>query len=156
MSSHTGRILVSEDPCLDAFPPPLIEEGNLDAPAPKAGSDEMSRDDLIIFVEFVHHCCLPSKDRVIEELRTVHKTITSSRAQAARKLDAIAEKKRKPNGGVYWEVRRDVLEELGLDELLVSNRCVLSFVSNAVTHSWLLFPFFRKRKLKCRESTERG
>jgi hypothetical protein len=119
---------------LDAFAPPLIEEGNLDAPAPKVGSDEMSRDDLIIFVEFVHHCSLPSKDRVIEELRTVHKAITSSRAQAARKLDAIAEKKRKPNGGVYWEVRRDVLEELGLDELLVSNKSLLSFTSNAITH----------------------
>lgn len=81
----------------------------------------MSRDDLIAFVEFVHHCTLPSKDKLIEELRTVHKTVTSSRAQATRKLDSIAEKKRNPNGGVYWEVRRDILEELGLKELLVSN-----------------------------------
>ena len=78
MSLHTGCILISEDPCLDAFPPLLIEEGNRDAPAPKAGSDEMLQDNLIIFVEFVHHCCLPSKDRVIKELRTVHKTITLS------------------------------------------------------------------------------
>jgi hypothetical protein len=77
----------------------------------------MSKDDLITFVEFVHHCTLPSKDKLIEELRTVHKTVTSSRAQATRKLDSIAEKKRNPNGGVYWEVRRDILEELGLKKL---------------------------------------
>jgi chromatin assembly factor 1 subunit A len=130
LSSHMGRILVSEGPCLDAFPPPLIEEGNLDDPAPSTPvSDEMSHEDLITFVEFVHHSSLPSKDRLVEELRTVHKTITSSRAQATRKLDSIAEKKRHPNSGVYWEVKRDILEELGIEELLVSNKCVLSFIT---------------------------
>jgi chromatin assembly factor 1 subunit A len=128
LSSHTGRILVSEDPCLDAFPPLLIEEGNLDAPVPSTGIDDMSQEDLIAFVEFVHHSSLPSKDRLVEELRTAHKTITSSRARATRKLHSIAEKKRHPNGGVYWEVKRDVLEELGLEELLVSNKCLLSFI----------------------------
>jgi hypothetical protein len=97
-------------------------------PTNPPSEDEMSRDDLIIFVEFVHHCSLPSKDKLIEELRTVHKTVTSSRAQATRKLDSIAEKKRKPNGGVYWEVRRDVLEELGLNKLLVSDTLVLSLL----------------------------
>jgi hypothetical protein len=81
----------------------------------------MMRDDLITFVEFVHQCSLPSKDKLVEELRKVHKTVTSSRAQATRKLDSIAEKKRNPNGGVYWEVRRDILEELGLKNILVSN-----------------------------------
>jgi chromatin assembly factor 1 subunit A len=61
---------------------------------------------------------------VLEELRMAHPTITSSRAQAARKLDCIAEKKRYP-GGVFWEVRREALEELGLEELMVSERILL-------------------------------
>jgi hypothetical protein len=91
----------------------------------KAGSKtsrsiEMSRDDLITFCEFLHHCSIPSKDKLIKEVPTVHKTITSSNAQAMRTLDAISEKKKNPNGGVYWEVKRDVLKELGLEELLVS------------------------------------
>jgi hypothetical protein len=92
---------------------------------PKAGrktssSIEMSRGDLTSFCEFVHHCSIPSKEKLIKEVRTVHKTITSNHAQAMRKLDAIAEKKKNPSGGVYWEVKRDVLKELGLEELLVS------------------------------------
>ena len=127
---HTGTVLGSTGPYLDAFPPPLVEEGNLNTSSTNDGSEnaktssstEMSRSDLIAFVEFVHHSEFPSKDRLIEELRTAHKTITSSRAQATRKLDFIAEKKRYP-GGVYWEVRREVLEELGLEDLLVSHCC---------------------------------
>jgi hypothetical protein len=99
----------------------VLQKKEFEVPTNPSSEDEMSRDDLITFVEFVHHCTLPSKDKLIEELRTVHKTVTSSRAQATRKLDSIAEKKRNPNGGVYWEVRRDILEELGLKELLVSN-----------------------------------
>lgn len=126
--SHTGTVLRSEGLCLDAFPPPLVEEGNLDVPPPSKGSgsgktssnNEMSRSDLITFVKFVHHSKFASKDKLVEELRTKHEKVTSSRAQATRKLDSIAEKKRYP-GGVYWEVRRDVLEELGLAELLVSH-----------------------------------
>jgi hypothetical protein len=90
-----------------------------------SSSNEMARDELITFVGFVHHCSLPSKEKLIKELRTVHKTFTTSNAQAMRTLDSITEKKRNPNGGVFWEIRKDVLEELGLDELLVSNEFVL-------------------------------
>ena len=86
----------------------------------------MLRSNLITFVELVHHCLLPAKDKLIKELRTVQKNVTSSRAQVTRKLDSIAEKKRNPNGGVYWEVRQEVLEELGLNKLLVSSASVLS------------------------------
>lgn len=136
--SHTATVLGSEYPCLDAFPPLLVEEGNLDASAPIGGSgggkaassNEMSRADLITFVEFVHHCTLPSKEKLVEELRTAHKTVTSSRAQATRKLDSIAEKKKHPAGGVYWEVKREILEELGLDRLLVSS-CSGCFLSRS-------------------------
>lgn len=128
LMQHTSRVLSSEGFCLDAFPPPLVEEGNLGASSPSgnkaASSNEMSSSNLITFVEFVHHSEFPSKERVLEELRMAHPTITSSRAQAARKLDCIAEKKRYP-GGVYWEVRRETLEELGLEELMVSERILL-------------------------------
>ena len=125
--SHTASVLGSEGPCLDAFPPPLVEEGNIDASAQNGGSgDEMSRADLTTFVKFVHHCKLPSKDKLVEELRTAHKTITSSRAQATRKLDSMADKKKHPSGGVYWEVKREILKELGLDKLLVRYYSVCS------------------------------
>jgi chromatin assembly factor 1 subunit A len=122
LTLRRGQILEHEPLWLDAFPPALIDE---DAPATqKSGSSpnsqEMSRDDLKVFVDFVHHCTYPSKDRVVEELRTTHKNITSSRAQATRKLDAVANKRRNPAGGVIWEVNRDILEDLGMDELLVS------------------------------------
>jgi hypothetical protein len=101
-----------------------------------SGNIEMSRDDLTTFCEFVHHCSIPSKGKLIKEVRTVHKTITSSYAQAMRKLDAISEKKKNPNGGVYWEVKEDVLKELGLEDLLVStNRsCTSNDECNGIPH----------------------
>ena len=127
---HTSQVLSSEGFCLDAFPPPLVEEGNLDASSPSgksnkaAISDEMSRANLITFAEFVHHSEFGSKQRVLTELMMAHPTITSSRAQAERKLDCLAEKKKYP-GGTYWEIRRETLEELGLEELMVSERMML-------------------------------
>lgn len=117
---------------------------------PKA--DELPREDFITFVKFVHHCTFPSKDKVVEELRTTHTTVTSSRAQAARKLDAIAEKKRNPNGGVYWEVHRQVLEELGLHELMVSIRlcCTLRWCDKELMLLAALLLLSRARKSKFR------
>ena len=113
----------------------------IEAPSENSpNNNEMSKSDLITFVEFVHHCPLPSKDRLIEELRASHKTITSSRAQATRKLDSIAEKKRNPNGGVYWEVKRELLEELGLDELLVSDK--LTYVGRKEASNGTNYSFF--------------
>lgn len=133
VSCHTGIVLSpTDDFCLDPFPPPLIEESN------RAGSSadcnalsdvldpginnvlkEMSPDDLKTFAVFVHGCQLASKDKVVEELRMAHKNVTSSRAQAVRKLNSIAVKKRLPNkGGVVWEVKKDVLESVGLKGLL--------------------------------------
>ena len=57
-----------------------------------------------------------------EELRNARPSVFFSRAKATRKLHSIAVKKRCTNAtGVYWEVKKEVLEELGLQDLLVSS-----------------------------------
>jgi len=117
--------------CLDAAPPELVDEivsssssntngssgSNGNKGKSVATSQEMSKDDLRTFAKFVHHCTLPSKDKAVEELRNAHKDITSSRAQATRKLDSIATKQKHPMGGVVWVVKEDILRDLGLVEL---------------------------------------
>ena len=121
-----AEILSSEDICMDAFPPNLADESFVGDPttigavgtATKPTAQEMSAEDMKIFAEFVHHAAFASKDRLVEDLRIAHPTVTSSRAQATRKLDSIALKKKNPCGGVFWEVNREVLEELGLEKQL--------------------------------------
>lgn len=121
-----SEILSNDDVCMDAFPPNLVDENFVGDPTTigasgttaKPTAQEMSTEDMRIFAEFVHHAAFPSKDRLVEDLRIAHPTVTSSRAQATRKLDSIALKKKNPSGGVIWEVNREVLEELGLEKQL--------------------------------------
>jgi len=111
----------SEDQlCLDPFPPTSrVAAKKLESTGGKSSTHKMTREDLIIFAKFVHNSNHKSKDMVIEALRNTHKDITSSRAQATRKLDSIATKRRRKNGkGVVWEVNNDVLVSLGLQDLV--------------------------------------
>ncbi len=117
---HCSEILIPGPICMDLFPPSSkkppkkSEAGNS-----KSSSQEMSREDLITFAKFVHNSTIKSKDMVVEELRNTHKDITSSRAQAMRKLDSIAKKRRiKNGGGVIWEVKNEILEALHLHALV--------------------------------------
>jgi hypothetical protein len=128
-AAHDGEILADADICLDPFPPALVDEK--DGPSTNASqNNEPTKEDLKTIARFVHHSNLGSKDKVIEELRTAHSSVTSSRAQGYRVLDSIAEKKRNPKvkNGVYWEVKQDVIESLGLEDLKVSYFLVCCFV----------------------------
>jgi hypothetical protein len=126
LGSHQGIKLLDVNLCLDAFPPALTDE--TDSPTDTAatnngnsGKDEYTMEEMRCLATFAHHCTLNSKEKIIEELRNAHPSTFTSRAKATRKLDSIAEKKRRSNGpGVYWEVKKEVLEELGLQDLLVS------------------------------------
>jgi len=120
---HTSEILSSQQISLHPFPPlPVARKAaakKTEASSQKSSSNEMSRDDLIKFAKFVHNSNLKSKDMVVEELRNTHSDITSSRAQATRKLDSVANKRRLKNGGgVIWEVKNKILESLGLHDLV--------------------------------------
>lgn len=105
---------------LNAFPASKQDcNKKIDTTAASATPKEMSNEDLVTFVKFIHNSTLKSKDLIIEELRNTHKDITSSRKQAARKLDSIANKRFLGNGGgVIWEVKNEVLESLGLHHLI--------------------------------------
>lgn len=128
MSSHQGMELVETVLCLDAFPPAMIDEAQAPlqpatatSPSATTGKDEYSNDAMIILARFAHHCELNSKEKLIEAVRSEHPDTFFSRAKATRKLDAIATKKRRVHSsGVYWEVKTEILEELGLQDLLVS------------------------------------
>jgi hypothetical protein len=117
---HNGETLSSESISLDPFPPSAkTASKKTESSSQKSPSNEMSRDDLIKFAKFVHNSKLKSKDMVVEELRNTHCDITSSRAQATRKLDSIARKHRLKNGGgVIWEVKNEILASLGLHDLV--------------------------------------
>jgi chromatin assembly factor 1 subunit A len=124
LSSHDAfDFMPCSENCLDLFPAPKSKkskkttdkDGSNSSPSKAQASKEMSQDDLRAFAKFVHNSTLGSKDKVIEELQTALPDITSSRAQATRKLDSIAEKRRlKYGGGVVWEVKSSVLESLNL------------------------------------------
>jgi hypothetical protein len=131
LALHEGGWFGSCEYFLDAFPPATDEELLPEEPnvgdetttliqSRKNGSLELSCDNLRTFARFVHHNTLPSKDKLLDELRASHQSITSSRAQGARTLDAIASKKRQLDGCVRWEVMTEVLLELGLEDLAVS------------------------------------
>lgn len=113
------EILYLTNISLNAFPALKQECNKRIEAAASAAPKEMTNDDLITFVKFVHNSTLKSKDLIIEELRNTHKDITSSRKQAARKLDSIATKRFLGNGGgVIWEVKNEVLESLRLHHLI--------------------------------------
>jgi hypothetical protein len=144
LASHTGERILEVNLWLDAFPPALVDDADAakDSPAPNgsSGKYEYSLDDLRLFARFAHHCTLNSKEKLVEELRNKHPSVFSSRAKATRKLDSIAVKNRQKGTSVYWEVKREILVELGLDDVLVS---FLSFLSMQVTlHIYLIILFF--------------
>lgn len=122
VSCHGGQVLVDTSLYLDAFPPPLVEEreGTSQPSTSPSGSGEPSSDDMQVIAKFIHHSNHMSKSQVVERLREAHPLVTASRAQAHRVLDSVAEKKRHPETGVYWEVKQNVIDNLGLsDELKV-------------------------------------
>jgi len=126
LSIHKGIELCSPNLCLDAFPPPLVDENQVEnsAPAKSSGEtnaqkDEYTVDEMRLMATYIHHCELNSKEKIIEELRTKHPNVFTNRAKAMRKLDSIAVKQRfNHSTGVYWEVKRAVLEQLDLKEVL--------------------------------------
>jgi chromatin assembly factor 1 subunit A len=124
LEAHQNTTLNDFDIWLDAFPPALIEEDAATHPdqsasdGTKSSGQEMSSEDMKTFARFVHLCTLGSKDKVVDELRSTHESVTSSRAQAIRVLDSIADKKKLPNNSVCWEVKKELLEKLGLEDLV--------------------------------------
>ena len=81
-----------------------------------AKNSEMTKDEMKLFCKFVHNCSFNSKEKLIDELRAKHPDITNSRAHAIRKLDSIATKKKLDIGtGVIWEIKDEVLHNLGLE-----------------------------------------
>lgn len=133
LESHECEMLIPDIMfCLDPFPPTPISEKKQSASKSqnengnKRSTQEMSDEDMKAFAKFVHRCTLKSKELIVEELRLNHGSIISSRAQANRKIDLIATKRRlKKGAGVIWEVKDDVLKSLGLEELIVSSTWIV-------------------------------
>ena len=128
LASHRGEIITqSVGLCFDPFPPMKECEKKQSGSkshqesSTKKPKQEMSDEDMKTFARFVHNSTLKSKELLVEEFRVTHGEILSSRAQAHRKLDLIARKRRLKNGGgVIWEVKDTYLKSLGLDDLKVS------------------------------------
>jgi hypothetical protein len=124
MKRLTAMEVTNLDVCLDAFPPSEDFDANQDAaqnPQTNTNGQGLTEEQMKVFVQFVHNNTLGSKDKLIEELLKSQKSATNSRAQAFRVLDSVAEKKTDPLRGIFWEVKRDVLENLGLTELACTN-----------------------------------
>jgi len=121
LSSYKGIQLSDPKFCLDAFPQLHVKEENRSESNTKgdANKDDYSVEAMITLARFSHHSTHTSKDKLIEELRTLHPTLFFIRAKATRKLDAIAMKKKHPKfAGVYWEVKTEILTELGLTDIM--------------------------------------
>jgi chromatin assembly factor 1 subunit A len=102
---------------LDAFPPSLVDEHDATTDQPTTDKSTMPVETMKEFARFVHNCTLGSRDKVVDEfLKGQKSTASSSRAQVYRVLDSFADKKRHPRG-VVWQVKKDVLTNLGLEEL---------------------------------------
>jgi hypothetical protein len=116
----TATKITNLNVCLDAFPPSEDFDANQDAaqnPQTNTNGQGLTEEQMKVFVRFVHNNTLGSKDKMIDELLKLHKSVTNSRAQAFRVLDSLAEKKSDPLHGIFWEVKKEVLENLGLTEL---------------------------------------
>ena len=71
---------------------------------------------------FVHHNTTSSKDKIVDDLRADDESLTSSRAEAVRILQQIADKKKSsPGTGYYWSVKPSVRQELGLLDVLADD-----------------------------------
>jgi hypothetical protein len=141
LSSHTSCVVNDLDMYLDAFPPSLMDENML--PSSPSENKEMSVPDMQAFLRFIHNNSCASKDKLIEDLRTALPDVTSSRALAMRTLELVAEKQKHPIKGFIWEVKREVLEEHELSDLLTNSvedpdtakKHVLRTIANHVHHS---------------------
>lgn len=150
-AAHEGETLVETDIYLDAFPPALLEEKDWDSTqkASNSLSAEPTKEDVKAIARFVHHSNFASKSQLVEELRNAHSSVTSSKAQAQRVLESIADKRKHPRAknGVYWEVRPDVLEDLGLHGLKVRLSCLFKSISRFIifylTTGWRVEPFHK-------------
>lgn len=117
MKTHIAETIEQNiELCLDPFPPSLIDEPSPDSPEGNQ-SKEMSLEDQKTFVQFVHNSTIGSKDKLIDELRSLHPQVTSSRAQAIRALGMLAEKIKSPSGASCWRVKSSVLSQLDLAHL---------------------------------------
>jgi chromatin assembly factor 1 subunit A len=135
LSSYKGIQLSDPKFCIDAFPQIRVNEEKSTEPSTNANAnkDDYPAEAMIALARFSHHSTHNSKDKLIEELRTLHPTLFSIRAKATRKLDAIAVKRKHPKySAVYWEVKTEVLTELGLTDIMV---CLSSYF-----HSYLVCP----------------
>mmetsp|Transcript_20987 Transcript_20987/g.42662 ORF Transcript_20987/g.42662 Transcript_20987/m.42662 type:complete len:363 (-) Transcript_20987:92-1180(-) len=121
ISSYKGIQLSNAKLCVDAFPQLHMHQENRSETNVNGDTnkDDYSPEAMVVLARFAHHSTLSSKDKVIEELRTSSSTLFSNRAKATRKLDAIAVKKKHPKyAGVYWEVKSQILTELGLTDIM--------------------------------------
>lgn len=126
LSTYQVHTISHPKPCLNAFPQVDTDVDRYQAKAATtdggatSSKDEYTAEEMATFARFTHHNTLSSKEKLVEELRTSHPTIFSNRSKATRKLDAIAEKKKHSyaTGVHYWEVKSEILEELGLSDVL--------------------------------------
>ncbi len=122
LMSYEGIQLSDPIFCLDPFPqlPRVVESPPEEKTNAKENKDDYSVEAMIVLAKFSHHSTHNSKEKLIEELKTLHPEHFSIRAKATRKLDAIAIKKKHPKySAVYWEVKKEILTELGLTDIMV-------------------------------------
>lgn len=156
LNVHSTEIVNVYSLYLDAFPPPFCEENGDVAASPSdvnkaSGSKEMSIQDQQTFMRFVHNSSWGSKDKLVDEFRTAHPSITSSRALVVRTLESTADKKKHPIKGAIWEVKREILEKLELNDLADeialdpedAKKQILKEIATSVHHS----TFSSKEKL---------
>jgi chromatin assembly factor 1 subunit A len=76
-----------------------------------------SQEAIKAIAKFVHHSNYTSKEKAVDALLNGTEVFTASRAETMRVFESIAEKKKHPinGGGVYWEVKQSVRENLGLE-----------------------------------------
>eukprot|EP00977_Amphora_coffeiformis_P002552 scaffold482_cov266-Amphora_coffeaeformis.AAC.15 len=115
LSSHTDVIVTDVELFLDPFPPLIDEDVEPSSPTEKK---DTSFADMQAVLRFVHHNSVASKEKLIDELRAKLPDATSSRAQAMRTLESVAEKQKHPIKGHIWEIKKEVLEQYELGDLL--------------------------------------
>lgn len=122
LSSFKGIQLSNSNFCADAFPQFHINEDNRcesNTNGNANNKNDYSVEAIVALARFSHHSTYSSKDKLIEDLRTSHPILFSNRAKAIRKLDSISIKKKHPKfAGVFWEVKREILNELGLNDIM--------------------------------------
>ncbi|KAG7346354.1 chromatin assembly factor 1 subunit A [Nitzschia inconspicua] len=125
VESYEGETLYDLKLCLDSFPQLHMDEEKQAIPPANTAAvakekEEYTKEAMIAMARSVHHSTLNSKEKIVEDLRNAYPSFFSVRAKATRKLDSIASKQKHPsnNGGYYWQVKEEVLIELGLTELV--------------------------------------